>query len=229
MIRGIWITAVLLSMIGTAFAAPKGTVPKSNPLSYPAHGEHDGVAIGAKVLTSAEVRKTFTTDVKRCCVVVEVAMYPRKDKPSEVSLDDFVLQVKNTDTAAKPSSPKVIARKLQKKAQDQRDVTVAPSVGVGYGSNAYDPVYGPQRGGVYTTAGVGVGVGGRGNQPGSSEKDRAAMETELGEKGLPEGTAGAPIAGYLYFSLPREKKAIYELQYLIDGKKTLLELKLDGD
>jgi hypothetical protein len=87
----------------------------------------------------------------------------------------------------------------------------------------YDPVYGtPQGRGVYKTTEVGVGVGGNG--PGSSDKDRAVMETELSEKGLPEGSASSPIAGCLYFIYRKVNKAIYQLQYLVNGQKVLLTL-----
>jgi hypothetical protein len=223
MTRNLCLIAALLWVPSLALAVPKGTVPKSNASSYPAHGANDGGAVGAKLLTSEEARKTFSSDVNRCCVVVEVAVYPRSEKPSDVSLNDFVLQTKSTEDAAKPSSANVVAASLQKKARDQRDVRVSPSAGVGYGTS-YDPVYGPTGSGVYTTAIVGVGVSGRGTQPGSTDKDRAAMETELGEKGLPEGTAGAPVAGYLYFALPRNKKAIYQLEYMLNGQKILLNL-----
>jgi hypothetical protein len=75
---------------------------------------------------------------------------------------------------------------------------------------------------VYTAAVV--GVGGRGRQPGSTDQDRAAMETELSEKGLPEGSAAAPVAGYLYFSLPRSKQVVYQLQYVLNGQKMSLAL-----
>jgi hypothetical protein len=158
-------------------------------------------------------------------MVIEVGLYPSKDKAADVSLNDFVLHVKNTDTSSKASSAKVVAASLQKKARDTRDVTVSPTVGVGYGTGpSYDPVYGPHGGGVTTAAGVGVGIGSRGDQPGSSEKDRSVMETELSEKGLPEGTASAPVAGYLYFSIPRNKKVAYQLEYMLNGEKVLLTL-----
>jgi hypothetical protein len=133
--------------------------------------------------------------------------------------------VKNTENAAKPASPKVVAASLQKRARDQRDVAVSPSVGVGRSSPTYDPVYGPVGGGgIYTSAGVGVAVGSRGAQPGSTDQDRAVMETELSEKGLPEGNAAVPVAGYLYFPLARNKQAVYQLQYVLKGQKILLTL-----
>jgi len=218
--------ALFLSLSTLVFAVPRGTVPSSDPFSYPAHVEQDGIVVGAKMLTSSEARKIFVSDVSRCCVVVEVAVYPRKNKALEVSLNDIVLEVKGTDAATRPSTPKVVAASLQQKAQDEHDVTVSPSVGVGYSSGTvYDPAYGSTRGsGVYTTAGVGVGVD-RGTDPGSTSQDRAAMETELSEKGLPEGGASSPVAGYLYFALRPNKKATYQLQYLLEGQQVLLTLK----
>ena len=50
-----------------------------------------------------------------------------------------------------------------------------------------------------------------GSHSGSSERDRVTMQTELSEKGLPEGTASAPVAGYLYFPLTKEKNTPLQL------------------
>ncbi len=210
-----------------AWAAPKGTAPRSSASDYPAHAQQDGISLGAKLLTSTEVRKTFVSDLNRCCVVVELAAFPKAGQTLAVSLDDITLRVVGTDTAARPSSATVISAALQKGAQGQRDVTVAPVVTVGYQSGtAYDPTTGTVRGGgVYTGAGVGVGVGQRDNQPGASEKDRSVMETELREKGLPEGDANHPVAGYVYFQIPKSKNAKYELQYKVNGNTVQISFK----
>jgi len=226
MIRQFGPPIVALCLTVVAVAAPKGTVPRSNASLYPVHVQYQGAALGAKLLTPDEVRKKFTSDINHCCVVVEVALYPSKEKSVEVALNDFVLHVKNSETASKASSAKVVAGSLQKKAQNTRDVTVSPTVGVGYGTGTtYDPVYGPRGGGVTTAAGVGVGIGSRGDQPGSSDKDRDVMETELSEKGMPEGAATGPVAGYLYFSIPRGKKMVYQLEYKLNGEKVVLTLQ----
>jgi hypothetical protein len=79
-------------------------------------------------------------------------------------------------------------------------------------------------GGVYTSTGVSVGFGSPGTQPGSTEADRTAMEMELSEKGLPEGTASAPVAGHLYFPIAKKKNVKYQLEYTGDGKKVVLPL-----
>lgn len=217
----------LACIVSLAWAGPKGTVPRASATAYAAHAEIDGAAIGARLLTPEQARKVFVSDVNRCCVVIEVAVYPAKDKPLDVSLNNLVLRVNNEEVASKPMSASVAAAKLQKAAASQRDVTVSPTVGVGYETGGFDPVTGSNRGhGVYTQAGVGVGVGGGGPQPGSTEKDRSAMQTELSEKGLPEGSTSTAIAGYVYFpiSSKAKKNTTRELEYQINGKKVVLAL-----
>jgi hypothetical protein len=177
-------------------------------------------------LNQQQVRKTFTSDLNRCCVVLEVGIFPDKDHPATISLGDFSLRVVNAKNAVPPSSAKLVASSLQQKAGSDRDVTVSPSVGVGYETGTYtDPSTGTRQhsSGVYTSTGVGVGIGSA-DQPGSSEADRKTMELELSEKGLPEGTASAPVAGHLYFSIAKKKNAQYQLEYTVDGKTAVLPL-----
>lgn len=218
---------IIFLMMVFAWASPKGTAPRSSASDYPAHAQQDGVRMGGRVMTPAEVRKTFVSDLNHCCVVVEIAVFPNTGQNLAVSLDDVTLRVSGTDTAARPSSARVVSAALQKDARQQRDITVAPAVTVGYETGTgYDPVTGTGRSSsVYTGVGVGVGVGQRGNQPGASDKDRSVMETELSEKGLPEGEAANPVAGYLYFQIPKSKNAKYELQYKLNGNTVHLNLK----
>ena len=192
---------------------------------YPAHAEQDGIGVGAKLLSREEARKAFVSDVNDCCLVVEIALYPRKDRAMDVSLNDLTLRQIGSETAAKPSSAKLIAATLQKSSRAKRDISVYPSTEIGYGSGpAYDPNTGTQRaGGVYTRTGVGVGIGSAG--AGATDKDRSTMEMELGEKGLPEGSATAPVAGYVYFPIHSTKKKVgYELSYVVNGNKVVLSL-----
>jgi hypothetical protein len=51
------------------------------------------------------------------------------------------------------------------------------------------------------------------------------METELDEKGLPEGAVITPVAGYRYFPLAKKaKNARYELESMLNGNKVVLRL-----
>lgn len=228
--RSLWSAVATIVLLLSAWAGSKGTVPRSAATQYPAHAEEaDTVSIGAKLLTSNEVRKTFVSDLNHCCVVVELAVFPQSGKSFEVSADDISLRIAGTETAAKPASAKVISASLQKNARQERDITVSPVSSIGYESGpVYDPATGTVRrgGGVYTSTGVGVGIGGRGNQPGASDKDRSVMETELSEKGLPEGAVTTPVAGCVYFQLsPKGKNTKYQLQYTVNGKQMTLALR----
>jgi hypothetical protein len=42
---------------------------------------------------------------------------------------------------------------------------------------------------------------------------------------LPETSAWQPVAGYLYFSVPKKSKGGYELVYMLNDKKIVLPLK----
>ena len=217
--------ALVVGMSSLVTAGPKGTVPRSSAERYAAHSVRDGVGIGVVVLSAEQARKEFVSEVNRCCVVAEIALYPTKDKALDVSLNDFVLRVKSSETSAKPASAKVIAARLQKKAGSDRDITVSPTVGVGYESAGYDPVTGTRGGGGVTrSTGVMVGIGGNRPNPASTDKDRAVMETELSEKGLPEGAAAAPVAGYVYFPLVRKKNASLQLEFVLNGNKVVVPL-----
>jgi hypothetical protein len=218
---------ILMAVTFLLAEEPKGTEPRLAAIRYPAHAEINGVAIGASLLTRDQVRRSFVSDLNRCCLVVEVAFYPAKDRPLNVSLNDFVLRIKDSDVTAQPSPAKVIAVSLQKKARSDRDVTVSPSYGVIYQSgHGYDPVTGTaQSGGVTQTTGVLVGVGRPGANPGSTDKDRSAMEAELGDKGLPLGSATTPFAGYIYFPVSSKKKnATGQLEYTLVQDKVALSL-----
>lgn len=105
-----WMAAFAgIAVTALAARAFQGTAPKSVADKYPAHGEQNGISIGAIMLTTGELRKTFKTDVDRCCQVVEVGVYPAAENPTDVSLGDFTLQVVGQEMGAKPSTPKVVA------------------------------------------------------------------------------------------------------------------------
>ena len=219
----------ILLFVSAAAAGPKGTVPRPSAAQYPLHVDGNGVHMGAKLLSREEARKTFVSNVNRCCLVLEIALYPDQANSLNVSLNDFALRYKSAASATKPSSPKVVASTIQQKAESDRDVTVSTTTGVGYESGTgYDPNTGaPSRSnGVYTQAGVGVAIGDS-NGPGTSDKDRDVMETELTEKGLSEGATTKAVAGYIYFPVLPKKKGDYQLEYGIEGKKLVLPVRVE--
>jgi hypothetical protein len=218
------VTLLALLTLPLIADSPKGTVPRSAADKYAAHAEEGGAAIGATLLTAKDVHKTLNTDLTHCCRVVEVALYPAKNSTIDVSSNDFVLRLAGTDTAVKPSSAELVAEELLKKNSDGGGVTTTGEVHVGYESGI-DPLTGQRVHGVEYGGGVGVGIGNMGPGPDPTDRDRYLIERELNEKALPDDTALAPVAGYLYFSLSKDnKKAAHELEYTLNGHKVTLKL-----
>ena len=71
-------------------ASSVGTVPRSAAAQYSAHATSERVSIGAVKLNQQQVRKTFASDLNRCCVVLEVAIFPRGIIPPIYPLATFL-------------------------------------------------------------------------------------------------------------------------------------------
>jgi hypothetical protein len=205
-------------------AGSQANVPRASASKYAAHAAQEGISIGAELLTPKEVAKEFVADVNHCCVVVQVAVFPGDDGALQLSLDNFSLVVEGSDIPVKPQSANVIAAILEKK--NKSDIGVTTAVGVGYEARtSSDPETGQRTKvhGVYTTASVGVAV--VTVPPTVADREREVIAHELGEKGLPEANISVPVAGYLYFSIPKPKKdAKYDLEYSLKNGTLVLKL-----
>src|SRR5437667_382235 len=111
----------------------------------------------------------------------------------------------------------------------ESDISVYPTATIGYESGTDS--YGRRRGGVYTAAGVGVGVGDDPRtvappRPASTDRDRTTMEKELADKALPEGKTTRAVAGYLYFPKPtaRQRNAGYEITWYGNDRQVHLTI-----
>jgi hypothetical protein len=224
-----YLRLLILTTAAVALAAAPGTVPRPKAADYAIHGEIDGTQIGLAVISAAEAKKLIVSDPSAEFLVIEVALYPQPGHDLAVSRNNFRFYVRGRDRALYPENPKVVASLLQEKNSRAKDVVLVPQVGVGYesGGTGYDPTYGryPRRGGWYTSTGVGVGVDNAGPV---SPKDRDTMELELTEKGLPDGTATRPIAGFLYFRLDnktiKNANVHYRLEFDLAGKTATFAL-----
>ncbi len=209
---------------GALIAAPRqGLKPRASASGYPATATGASVTVGALLLSPDQVRSRFSTDLNRGYVVIEVGVYPKDGARIDLGPGDFELSVPGEEAAIRPAGPKAIAGVLQKSSGGGREITLYPSVGVGYESGrGYDGV---RRGGWSTATGVGVGIGGT-QPPASTEADRRTMEAELSEQQLPEEIVTAPVAGYLYFPLEaKQKDGPMELEYRSPEGKLVLRLE----
>ncbi len=230
MSRKLWASILFVGAASIVMAVPRGTVPKAAVNQYRSHAERNGIGVGATLLTSDQVHKAFAANVNHCCFVVEVAFYPKKDAPLDLSMDDLTMRVSGDSVVVRPYSPRAVAATLQEKTEQGRSVTTSTGVGVGYESGTYiDPVTGQATKvkGVTTTTGVGVAVGPPGSRAGGSNQTRDSMEIELAEQALPEGSMAAPVSGYLYFpksSLKKKKDAMLQLHYELKDQTIILSL-----
>ena len=216
-----WLAAGLCWLAAVAADTSKGTAPRAAADDYPAHAQQNGVAIGASVLSVQDTRRAFTSDLNRCCMVVEVALFPAKDAALKVSLDDFVQRVVGTDDVTRPANAEIVAGRLQR----QTETAPPPHPPEAHGSAGVTYGTGPNGHSVTTDASVGVGLGGPQPSPrAESDAARKAIEHELSAKALPEGSASSPVAGYVYFSTERRKRFTYQLEYTLNGEKVVLPL-----
>jgi len=232
-----FLKAFVVSLLLIASSLPgqtsRGTVPRADVNGYAAHSGQDGLQIGASLLTHKEVKKTFATDLNQCCLVVEVAFYPAQKDFAKIVLDNFMLREEGKEIGAKPSGADVLAARLELRPHpvNHEPVGVSTTSGIGYErSRGTDPNTGAtaSRSGIYEHQGVGVGIPIRGKTESptvAAEASRRAIEAELKERMLPETSTWEPVAGYLYFSVPKKSKGGYELVYMLNDKKIVLPLK----
>jgi hypothetical protein len=221
------ILALCLLIAAAGFAQKTPVVkPRAKAQDYAAVKDQPNFTIGAAQLSQKQVRKTFVSNVRKDYVVVEVGFYPKTD--SKISPQAFVLREQNAKQAITPADPQLLAARINDKNQKGQDVSIHPVVGVEYstGPSPYDSY---DRGGWHTEKGVMVGVNGKKKDPKTSAGDRKAMTAELSEKGLPEITTAAPVAGYLYFPATANRNAHYQLEYQTPNGPVVIPLPTPAD
>jgi hypothetical protein len=226
-------TALILSAVAVVAVAGsrEGIAPRSAPTDYAVQKQAGNLTVGAARLSNEQLKNSFSSDLARGYVVVEVGIFPGKEAV-DVRRGDFLLRasMKNGADLVRPATPETVAGVLQKKNRQaaKSGIDVYPHGGVGYSTGGRGPYGNRYPGGWNTEAGVGVGVGNPspGPAPAGTDADRRTMETELRDKVLPEGEQNAPVAGYLYFPIVSKEKTSYQLEYkAADGTKVVLLLK----
>jgi hypothetical protein len=204
-----------------------GTVPRAEASSYPSNTQQGQLGIGAQWLTAEQIRRTFAMELHPSVLVVEVAIFPGKGVPINISLSDFAVRSLGSERTSKPLHPRSVAMTAQRPSGAGFDTEAYEQVGIGYErGERIDPVTGQREkvAGVYTSTRAGVDVRSKGGQP--TERELEALERKLNDKGLPEGTVSRPVAGYLYFTFPDKKKVgPYDLECRLGGVKMVLALK----
>ena len=164
-----------------------------------------------RLLKQAEISRDFVSAVDRGHLVVEVTLEPTAGT-IEVRRDDFQLMVSGDNERLGAEEPATVAAYLQKTAPVYRDVTVTPEVGAVYRTGrpqpdpTFDPNYPIDRASRRLTVRTGADIRFGDQTGGLTDEDRKVMETELSDKGLPEGKTNRQVVGYLYFRVDNPEK-----------------------
>jgi hypothetical protein len=195
------VRALGVALLACGLASANGLPARSQAADYPAKAEAPKIVLAVDVIPPEQVRNEFSTTLVPKYQVFEIALYPSKGSTIDVDLLDFGVRIDGR--FIRPASSRAIAALIQKKAREgRRDIALYPGVGVSTGTW-----------GTGTNVGVGVGVGGRTPGPASTDRDRRVMESELKDRGLEDGVADKPVAGYLYFPVGETKSETMELVY----------------
>ena len=213
----------LLPALASAFAGD-GISPRGSADDYAAHQTAGTVAIGAAYLPPSLAKKLFGDDLdKHGWVVFEVGVFPVDSTQTDVAADDFKLRQGKDPSIIRAATPHMVAADVRPQKVKQpklpENVTVHNTETIGYQT-------GPYGRGVYTSSGVGVGIGK--NEPPPAAPPTASqleLEQQLEEKSLPETNTAKAVAGYIFFPKPsKDKTADYELIYF--GRDGQINLKL---
>jgi hypothetical protein len=213
--------------------AGDGRTPRSSASDYPAHQDAKNATIAAVRVPDEQLNHIFPSDLSKKYVVVEVAIYPKDGSSVEVAAVDFVLRL--TDSESHPETAEEVAAMWRPHSKAHPDITSKTHVYTETGviiAHGQDPVTGrpTTRTGTYEQVGVANGEDPNRRAPypsGSSGVDADRFEAMLGNWALPEGKAASPVAGYLYFPLPKATKGkgkAIELQYAHEGSSATLTL-----
>jgi len=207
-----------------AFAGD-GIPPRGTAEDYPVHQVSGKVAIGAALVTPAQVKKIFGEDLdKRGYVVFEVGVFPIGDTEAEVSPDDFKLRQGKDSAVTRAATPHMVASDVHPQKQPDHDVPgkvhvyTSDTIGVYKGSNGQH--------GVYTDTSATVTNYPAPQPPPSTRSggsNNDALEQRIESESLPDTKTKRDVAGYVFFPKPSgDKRADYELLYFgMDGQITL--------
>jgi hypothetical protein len=172
--------------------------------------------IAAERLKPDRVAKTFSSEIDRDYIVIEVAVYPQNGAIIDVQWFDFVLRFAGQQET-RPDTPEEASVPLRERPGIKGPVEVSSEAGV-IVTTQKDPVTGRRSTSAGTYEGIGVAVGNPQPNPlppTSRGPDPRVLQDKLQAKALPQAKTGKAVAGYLYFPKPPKKPRnnLLELTY----------------
>ena len=220
--------SLLASILAVASAQAGDGIPVRGAASdYPGRTTIGSETIAAAYVPPDKVKKLFGEDLYRHgWVVFEVAVFPDAGAQVDVSADDFRLRQGTDPGTERAATPHMVAADIRPEKSKAPGVPGKVQV-YNTATIGYETGGGNRRGGVYTGASTGVGVGADPRQAPPPPLTGAQIELEqrLDGEALPETKTAKAVAGYVYFPKPsQQKKAEFELMYF--GKYGQASIKL---
>ncbi len=202
-------------------AAQHGVDPKPKPEDYPVHADAGGVKIAAEYLVRS-VGGERDMFVIKDHLVVQVALYPQKGKPLDISNGHFRLLINGKKNEMRMAqAPGMVAAAMK---YDDWAVRRNLEVGGGYGDSTVilgRPRQQPRFPGDRRETD---------RRPTGSatinEERPDTPEARVVELALPEGPAPGPVAGHLYFVFTGKPKKIKSLELIYDTGERKAALRL---
>lgn len=210
---------ILALLCCAGLASAQGTGPKPKPEDYDVHAQASDAAIGAEFMVHSFSRGEQMY-IAKDFLVVEVALYPPKDRTIDVHNAQFSLRVNGKKQLLQAQPSTVVAAALQHPEWEQSGPTIQMGGGIG---NTGVVLGGPPRN---TNPFPGS------NPPGQSQPRRVPNPNDnaggvdkappvradelVVETALPEGSHRAAVSGFLYFPYRKKISSIKKLELLYE-------------
>ncbi|MBZ5624546.1 MAG: hypothetical protein LAQ69_38475 [Acidobacteriia bacterium] len=193
--------------------AQGGTPPKPKAEDYDMHAQAKDVAIGAEFMIHSFSGQGQTYTAKDY-LVVEVALYPPKDKSVDVNEGAFALRLNGKKQALLPVAPSMVATSLQ-----HPEWQTGPRLegGGGLGNTGVilgRPVPSQVPGGQQPPQSRIPRAPDPDNPSGIEPEKRVTAPELVVQTALPEGVHRGPVSGFLYFPYKGKTTSIKSLELL---------------
>ena len=196
----------------------QGTTPKPSAADYPAHGEADGVAIGAEYMVHS-FGSGEQMYLARNYLVVEVALYPPKDTTFTADRSRFELHVNGKKTGIAPQAPQAVAANLSHPEwQSEQPGVSAAGGGGGIGVGTGNPTRGtPFPGAPQQRLPAPPRAPDADSSGGLDRKTPVRAEEVLLQTALPVEPHRGPVSGFLFFPYSGKTGSIKSLELFYEG------------
>ena len=219
----------MLGLLAASLLIGAGLDPRLKVTDYPVHAKLNKVSLGAEYLV-----RSFSGEgrifVAPHYLVVEVALYPSAEEPLMVAIEHFTLRLNGKKQVLFAQAPGFVAASLK-----YPDWEPHPKLEAGGGIGDTGVIVGrPEP--VERFPGDQRPRQTRLPRPpqAPSDEDRSGLDNQPGarveevvvQNALPEGKAGAPVSGYLYFPYKSKTKTLRSLELVYQGPAGVLTLRL---